>query len=203
MLELAGLLNCEQIIYAGSLSSYPNFDRTMSSYGLTKSLGRDVLGWGSNSTGMNFCSLDLTQLYDDQGRCCIHQPWIGRIIAYASRGLSLQLPQSAGVRNFLHVNDAARLLVKAASIRLSGSWPLCGRESFTMTEFARKAYDVFGEGGAIGIDQSKVPFRAVRYPDSKATYTALGDSPIVDLETGLQRIKKLGTAVMFGPLDVK
>lgn len=190
-------------VYAGSVSSNADFDSAgISSYGLSKAQGEQILAWDHARRNAAFSSLRLPQIYDTEGRCVEHQPWFGRVVAYASRGLDLELPASGGSRNFVHVEDAARLLIAAADTKLQGVFPVCHAETAEIAGIAEIAYAVFGRGGKARIDPTKAPFRVVRFPTDRTLYARLGDEPRIDLCEGIGRIAQAGTAGNFGPLDV-
>lgn len=203
-LDISRQLNVSRIIYAGTVSSDPSIepDQPLSSYGMSKREGENILDWGMRKAGGTFCSLRLTQLWDTEGACIRHQPWFGRIIAYASRGLTLRMPSSAGPRNFLHVSDAARLLIKAGSSDLTGTHPITSPNDTDMHLFAQKAYEVFNQGGEILIDHSKKPFRKICFSHDDLVFKALGSKPEIESYSGPQLIRDTGTAERFGPLDV-
>jgi nucleoside-diphosphate-sugar epimerase len=204
VLELMRAFGCHRCVYAGTVSSFDGADPNgMSSYGLSKSIGEQILHWGLERDGGTFCSLRLPQLYDTEGLSCVHQPWFGRIIAYASRGQSLHLPPSGGERNFLHVEDAARLMGRAADDGLAGIWPLCHPERMDTTQIAELAYREFNRGGDIIIDESKAPFRPFRFPESEDLFQRLRDRPQINMADGIALIHRSGQATKFGPLDVQ
>ncbi|WP_343835052.1 NAD(P)-dependent oxidoreductase [Castellaniella ginsengisoli] len=205
VLALMLQLRCGICIYAGSLSSTAGVEaQGRSSYGLSKALGEQVLAWGlmERQVGGVFCSLRFPQLYDVEGRCCRHQPWFGRIVAYASRGMDLHMPAPGGARNFLHVRDAARLLMQAWQEGVSGVWDIVHPESLDYWQIAQCAYGVFGSGGHIEIAQAKQPFRALNLPAGDALFDRLGMWPEISMEQGLKMIRDTGCAGAFGPLDV-
>ena len=204
VLELSDRLECRHVVHAGSVFSESGVDSGgMSSYGLTKAQAEQLLAWGMEKRGGRACSVRLVQLYDTAGECRRHQPWFARIVAYASRGLDLRLPRAAVARNFLHVDDAARLLAAAAAARLGGTWNACHPESLTMQQVAELAYAQFGQGGCVGIDDAKPPMRAMAFPDGAPLLERLGIAPPIPLAEGLARIHRAGTAADFGPLDVQ
>ncbi|MEO6690528.1 MAG: NAD(P)-dependent oxidoreductase [Dokdonella sp.] len=204
VLEFMRAFDCRRCIYAGTISSFKDADPNgLSSYGLSKLMGEQILHWGLERDGGMFCSLRLPQLYDTDGLSCVHQPWFGRIIAYASRGQSLHLPPSRSERNFLHVEDAARLMIRAADDGLTGTWPLCHPERLTTTQIAELAYREFDCGGGIIIDESKVPFRPIHFPESEGLFERLRDRPQITMAHGIALIRRSGQAANFGPLDVQ
>ena len=205
VLELMERLDCRQVVYAGSTWSYKDSELpdAISSYGLSKAEGEQILEWGMARQNGDFCSLRFSQLYDSEGLCCAHQPWFGRIVAYASRGLDLRLPPSTGARNFLHVADAANLMILAAIKKTNGYYPVCHYESLDHTQIAEIAYREFDQGGRILIDQGKKPFRPVKYPADQSLFNNLRQAPRITMAQGLAMIHGAGTASRFGPLDVQ
>lgn len=204
-LEIARRMGCRRVVYAGTLSSEAVLepDRPLSSYGMSKLEGERILDWGITNSGGTFCSLRLTQLWDTNGDCCRHQPWFGRIVAYASRGLTLKMPPSDGFRNFLHVSDAARLLIAAAGKSLSGCYPVAHPADIDLHALALEAYTVFARGGQVIVDPHKKPFRKICFPRDFRAFDALGLKPEIDAFHGLCMIRNAGTASHFGPVDVK
>jgi nucleoside-diphosphate-sugar epimerase len=193
-----------KIVYAGSISSDPALELglPLNSYGFSKAEAERLLEWGINRTGGTYCSLRLPQLWDTEGACCAHQPWFGRIIAYASRGQLLNMPASDGPRNFMHVSDAAQLLIRAGESTLEGTHAVCYPVDIDMAELARHAYRIFGQGGGIAIDPNKKPFRKMRFPHEESAFKTLEYYPQVSLEQGLRLILEANTADRFGPVDV-
>lgn len=197
-------LSCKSCCYAGTVTSYDDFEPgRMNSYGLSKAQGEQILEWGINKTGLSFCSLRLTHVYDTAGESCKHQPWFGRIVAYASRGMDLRMQGSAGGRNYLHVTDAAGLMIRALEVELSGCWPLCHTEQLDHAAIAALAYAEFARGGAVLLDKKKVPFRKVKYPSSEALFERLGMAPSINMDQGLAMIHNAGAAPNFGPMDAQ
>lgn len=202
-LELAERLECSVMVFAGSISSDENSDPDyFSSYGLSKAHGEKILEWGMNKMKGRFCSLRFSQIYDTQGQCYRHQPWFGRIIAYAARGLNIWMPDSNGRRNFLHVDDVVNLLIAAGRSDASGILNVTHPESLTYQEIASDAYEIFNKGGEVIIDKSKIPFRIVRFPSGESAFKSLGYSPAISMDIGLKLINTNMTWRSFGPLDV-
>ncbi|MCK9607892.1 MAG: NAD(P)-dependent oxidoreductase [Methylomonas sp.] len=204
VLEIAREAEAKKIVYAGTGFSDPSFNLDpMGVYGFSKAEAERILDWGITRAGGTFCSLRLPQLWDTDGMCCVHQPWFGRIVAYASRGLSLKMPTSNGVRNFMHVSDAVRLLILASQTDLTGVHTVAHPIDVDLVELARSAYQVFGKGGSVVIDQNKAPFRKVAFPKEDGVYARLGFEPALTTLQGLERIREAGTSDRFGPMDVQ
>ncbi|MDH5216542.1 MAG: NAD(P)-dependent oxidoreductase [Gammaproteobacteria bacterium] len=203
VLKLAKHLGCNAIVYAGSVSSLETLDPgKYTSYGFFKAQAEDLLNWGMNKLNSRFCSLRFSQIYDTGGDCLRHQPWFGRIIAYASRGLDINMPRSDGVRNFLHLDDAVRMMVAAGQSKVNGVLNVVHPESLTYHEIALATYALFAKHGEVKIDPNKAAFRPINLPDSTQTYNMLGLTPTITVAEGITRIRDQGTWPAFGPLDV-
>ena len=203
VLELSAHLGCQHIVYAGTVfSGEESNPERYTSYGFTKSLAEQVLGWEMKRIGGRFSSLRLPQLYDTEGLCVRHQPWFGRIIAYAARGVDLNMPGSSGTQNFLHVDDAVRFLVAAGDSATGGVLGVAHPRSLTYHEIATMAYAIFGHGGRASTAPNKTPFRPIVFPDGSAARRVLGVEPEVSLDAGIARIRDAETWAAFGPMDV-
>jgi len=203
VLELAELAGCKTVIYAGSISSSETLDPgNYTSYGFSKAQAENLLAWGMDKVDGRFCSLRFSQIYDTAGVCIRHQPWLGRIIAYAARGLDLNMPASDGLRNFLHLDDAAGLMLAAVESTAAGILDIVHPESLTLEEIARKTYAIFDKGGRISIDPGKTPFRPLNFPDGADAFRLLGRKPEIPIDEGIRRIRDQETWSAFGPLDV-
>lgn len=200
---LAQKFGASAVIYAGSLSSDDSDPQNYTSYGLTKGLAEKTLNWGLEKAGVRFCSLRLSQLYDTKGLCCAHQPWFGRVIAYAARGLDLRLPQSLGPRNFLHVEDAADLMIAAGQREMNGIVNVVHPESLTMQQIAETAYAVFGSGGRCKVASEKTPFRSVNFSEYDGIFALHGVGAPRSMREGIEEIQRAETFMAFGPMDVE
>lgn len=200
--KLAVALQCRHLVYAGSIFSYVSNILPQTSYGASKLRGEDILEWCLTRHRIEFMSLRFTQLFDEYAKCCRHQKWFGRIVAYAFDGDKLRLPPGKAARNFLHVKDAAELMILTAEKKITGRHPVTHPQSTTNLEMAELAYNTFQNGGFIEIAQEKNPFKEIYIPDSAHFYSEMNWRPAVDIEMVLKRIAALNTGSLFGPKDV-
>ena len=203
---VAGLvrdLKATALVYAGSASSDQTLDPgNFTSYGLSKGIAEQIFGWALQRQNVRFCSLRFSQLFDTEGRCCDHQAWFGRIIAYAAQGQDIRMPRSVGVRNFLHVRDAADLMIRAAERDVAGVLDVAHPESLTIEQIADMAFDVFGKGGRSVIAPEKTPFRPIHFPDSAKAFERMDFEPAINMRDGITMIRDAQTAAAFGPMDL-
>jgi len=202
--EIAASVGCKHLIYAGSIFSYmpPLGFVPLTSYGASKQRGENILEWALGRYGIAFTSLRFPQLYDEYGECCRHQPWLGRIIAYAYAGQHLNMPGGDAKRNFMHIDDATRLMHAALEANATGRLEITHPESLACEEIAQMAFDVFDYGGNYEIASEKQPFHEIYIPDASASFTSLACWPEISMRDGLEMIKRQGQPQNFGPMDV-
>ncbi|MCP4673158.1 MAG: NAD(P)-dependent oxidoreductase [Desulfobacula sp.] len=200
--KLAVALKCRHLIYSGSIFSYLLNNFPINSYGASKLRGEDILEWCLIRNNIKFTSLRFTQLYDEYGKCCLHQKWFGRIVAYAYNGKILRLPPGDARRNFLYIKDAVELMIIIAEKTITGRHPVTHPCSFTNKEIADYAYSVFNNGGSVEIAEEKKQFKEFYIPDSTKFYNNISWYPRFDIKKGLSIIRDIDTGGFFGPKDV-
>lgn len=203
--KLAHAVGCKHVVYAGTIFSISEggVPESMSSYGASKLRGEEILRWRLGRMGIRFTSLRFSQLYDSRGLSCRNQPWLRRIFAYANAGEDMRMPEYSAKRNFLHVVDAAELMLAFVRKGLWGVYPAAHPVSYTYEEVARIAYARFGNGGRVVLAREKQAFRNIPIPDSGSTFMACGVSPAIDLETGVGFVYKNRVRYPFGLLDIE
>ena len=193
--EWAVKLGCEHVIMAGTISSCSEFPQ--SSYGFSKSQGEDVMRFCCEREGVKFTSLRLPQLCDDVGLCARHQVWFSRIVAKASAGENLRLPEGDMPRNFLHVKDAARAIVSAWHQSISGIHVTSSPETNTYQRMAEMAFQVFGKGGGVVTATDMKPFTPVNWPEASSELPRLLSKVHIPIHVVFERIHENGTAKNF------
>lgn len=203
---LADTLKPRTLIYSGSVSSYEEFDIQLglSSYGLTKRIAEELLEWWANQSKIRFASIRFSQLFDDNGMCIAHQPWIGRIVRYAFEKCPLYMPESEGKRNFLHVQDAAALLLEVSrNTFLSGILNGCSPHEYSYEDLAHIAFTFNNCIDNLNISNEKQPFRPVCLPKDKLLYEVLNQEPMINPARWIEQIASLKSWPCFGPMDVQ
>jgi nucleoside-diphosphate-sugar epimerase len=205
VLNIIKKMGIRRVVYAGTISSEAGIEPGLpiTSYGASKMECEHILEWGLTRQKGTFCSLRLTQLMDTSGDCCRHQSWFGRIVAYAYHGQMLRMPPANETRNFLHVQDAARLIIAAAESSLTGCFSVTNPTDTNMLSLANQAYELFGRGGKVIIAKEKRPFRKIRYPHDGEIFEALDVFPSISAIDCLHLVRDAGSAVHFGPMDVQ
>jgi len=183
--EWAATAGCKSVIHASTISAH----QPDSSYGLTKSLGEQILQWAGSAKGLAATSIRLPQLCDDQGRCSGRQPWLSRIVASAARGLDLRLAPNDHPRNFLHVADSARVLYSAWTSQSRGIRTVLNPQSHSYQEIAEIAYATFARGGCVIEDATMRPFRNGARRALTDPTAEIPDWPVITIRETFERIK--------------
>lgn len=201
--ELAEATKCKHLVYAGTLNSDTQFEKTLNYYGRTKLEAENTLATYLDYASGTFCSLRFSQLYDFEGMCIKHQPWFARIVTFANEGMTLVLSEQQEKRNFLFVGDAAKAMLSAYENKTQGSIPFVHEQSFTIGEYAEIANDVFSSGGKVVTSKDKAPFKKVNFP-SAARQRRMGlDFPLMSFEEAMFTIKRSSIADNFELRDVQ
>ena len=196
--EWAEHLRCRHVVLASSAWGYAEQGLPASSYGLSKAHGADVLAWAGGKVGFTTTVLQLPQICDDRGGFARHQPWFARIIARAASGADLRLAPNDQPRNFLHVRDAARVMIATWRAGLGGTHSLTSPEWLAYREIAVMAYAVFDAGGSVVDAPEMKPFRPALYPSASQAAWALLGGERISMRATLEGINAAGTANRFG-----
>ncbi|CAN7387512.1 NAD-dependent epimerase/dehydratase family protein [Neorhizobium sp. LjRoot104] len=188
-------LGASTLIYAGSVLSDPSVTPDgQSSYGMTKGIAELYFTWAMTKRMFRFCSVRLAQLYDTEGMCKAHQPWIGVIVTNAASGVDTTMPPADGApRNYLHVQEAAAAMIAANDLELTGIVNFTNPQSVTVSDIANAAYEAFGKGGRVIIDPAKGSFRPMYFPETSASLP----DPKITMDDGMRMIREAGTAPGF------
>jgi len=200
--ELASKTSAKSLIYAGTMFSEKRSTGEISSYGLSKRRGEELLSYILEKSNQQFCSLRFPQLIDEEGKCVKHQPWFGRVIKYASSNQVLRLPREKGVRNFMHVDDAAKFMFLAMLRNLEGVHPICHPEDHTYQEVFHLAKKIFKTKATLKIAMEKRPFTQEPFKKTLEIFCRLGYRPASSLKDILNLIDSQSTADKFGSFDV-
>ena len=178
-------------------------ERSISSYGLSKKKGEELLENLLTKSNIEFCSLRLPQLIDDFGECIKHQPWFGRLIRYASSNKILRIPPEGKEEIFYHIIDAAKIMYLAMENDLKGIHSIFHPEKLFYKDIFAKAVNIFDSNAQIEIAREKEEFEAGEIEDSKHIYDLFSWTPEYDMNQVLEKIKINNTFNKFGPFDVK
>lgn len=160
-------------------------------YALSKRHAEEVVSLYCQSRGMALTILRISQVYDSQAQCRIHQPLLYAIADSAAAGNTVKLYGSNDPRrNYLHVDDLAEICARVAEQRVEGLHNLGHPEDPRLSQIARAAFEAFGQP----VDVQFLPDRA-DIPDlpmfacAHALFERIGYAPKVDIRRGFELMR--------------
>jgi len=206
-LECSRHFGVRSFVYAGSASVYApdaplpvheDAPRAPSTpHAVTKSLGEDLVLHWARLHALPACSLRLFNVYGP--RAPLHEGWGGVVpvfLAQRAAGRALTVSgDGTQSRDFVHVEDVCRALVRAAEESLSGCAVNVG--SGTGTSIARLAGLV---GGRIVAGAERAGERRHVQADVRRARERLGWEPLVALEEGIADLVRQPELWSEGPV---
>ena len=160
-------------------------------YGMTKRLGDELVAHATQEEGRPASVLRFSQLYDSEGASRRSQPMLFRMIdQIRTQGHATLFGSHDPLRNYLHVDDAVTIMVRAAEQKLPGIWYAAHPESVSVSELAGRIAALLGKPADVRWLGDRPPLSDIRIPSSeaRALYERLGWSPDVSLDEGLTRL---------------
>jgi len=189
--NLAKGTSCKHLIYISSISAYRHQENEYyGSYGISKSHGEDNLELSCRLLNICFTSMRLSQLYDEFGEARRHQPMLYDLIDKVSRGQDIVFYGTKDrVRNYIFIDDVVTVVEKIIDTGLTGAFPVIFPRSYTFTQIAEIAYEVFRTKGGISFLKDKPDIKSVYIPPLPDLYSHIGYVPETDLRSGLSLIR--------------
>jgi nucleoside-diphosphate-sugar epimerase len=160
-------------------------------YGMTKRLGDELVMHASAAAGRPATVLRFSQLYDAEGAARSSQPMLFRLIDQISEtGAATLFGNHDPLRNFLHVEDAAAIMLRAAQLQLGGIWCALHPQSVRVSELAHEIAAQLGKPAELRWIADKPALADIHIPsaDAELLYQRLAWSPQVSLDDGLARL---------------
>jgi nucleoside-diphosphate-sugar epimerase len=190
--NLATQTQCEHLIYVSSISVYRHPENEYyGSYGLSKQHGEDNLEFCCALANIRFTCLRLSQMYDEVGEARRHQPLFFHILEKARLAEEIVFYGTKDpLRNYLYVGDVVTVIEQAIASRAGGIFPVVFPESYTLTQVAEIAYEVFQKDGKISFLTEKSDINGVYIPPVSELYSLIGYTPHTDLRSGISLIRE-------------
>jgi len=190
--KLAVQTGCRLVINLSSISTMKHPDNGyFGSYGLSKQHGDENLQWACEQHGIDYVSLLPSQVYDETGDFRRHQQMLYRILDLARAGNEVVLFGSRDVlRNFLHVDDLAEVIVRVIDNPVTGRYPCVSPWTQPLSEVARLAFAAFDQPASVVFDRSKPDLPTVYIPSNTSLYDKIDFEPIITLEKGFRQYRR-------------
>ncbi len=190
--QLAARVLCRHVVLVSSLFAYKHEENEYyGSYAISKSHGEDNLRFACDVKGIPLACLRVSQIYDEHGEARRHQSFFYHIVDKASRGEDICFYGAKDrLRNYIYVGDVVSVLERVLCRGVAGDFPVIAPKSYTLTDIAKTAYEVFGTRGQITFRRDKPDVKSVHVPPLSDLYERLGFVPEVDLNKGIALIHR-------------
>ncbi len=190
--RLATAVRARRFVLVSSLSaSYNLGDPYFGAYSLTKRHGEDLAMLYSTMHNLSVAIVRPSQIYNDDGECRHHQKLFYTILERAAAGKDIEIdgPHDPA-RNFIHLEDVSEIVSRLVRSEVTGVYECPHPRSVKLSELARIAQGVFRKGGEVRFLEGHPSIHDVPEKIGEPLFRALGYTPLVGLEKGVQRIKE-------------
>jgi nucleoside-diphosphate-sugar epimerase len=188
---------CRHIVCISSIFAYSHTDNEYyTSYGMSKAHGEDNLRLTTQMLNISLTCLRVSQMYDEFGESRRHQPFFHNIIGRAACGQNIEFYGTKDrLRNFIHVEDVVSVIQKVLYSNAIGDFPVVFPKSYTLSEIATTAFQVYGTNGGISFRPDKPDIKSVFIPQLSDLYERIGFMPQIDLHSGISLIRRSTSGV--------
>ena len=159
-----------------------------SSYALSKRQGDEAAQLFASTAGQPLTIIRPAQLYGmgEAGRA--HQPFLYSIMDKAERNEDIVVYGCKdALRNFLHVDDCARLIALAVQQRVTGVYRCVHPDNLPYSRIIQAAIAAFGSRSVLRIDAAKPDIPDNGFAPDDTLFRLLGTAPQISIEEGMQR----------------
>ena len=189
--KVAQLVRCKHLIYISTISVY-NFPENgyYGSYGISKLHGQENLEFICKQLGIGFTSLQPSQIYDITGEARKHQGLFYHIIDCAKENRAIELFGTKNPkRNYLYIEDLVDIIERVVKQQVFGVFPCICSQSYTLSEIAGIAFEVFGNKAKVNFLPGKPDISSSYIPDNFDLYQLINYNPNTDLPRGISLIR--------------
>lgn len=189
--RLALQLAAKHVVLVSSVSAtYEAGDDYYGSYSLTKRQSEDSVAFFCNERGLRLTTLRPTALYDTSGWGRQHQRLLYAIVDNARSGGTFTFAGAADPeRNFLHVDDFARVIELVVRGAVTGTYTCAHPRSHTLTEIAQLANDAFATGATHRFDATLPDIASLPHIERSDIYERISFTPQIGLASGFELMR--------------
>lgn len=158
------------------------------SYALSKRQGDEAAQLFAAAAGLPLTIIRPAQLYGmgEPGRA--HQPFLYSIMDKAERNDDIVVHGCRdALRNFLHVDDCARLIALAVQQRVTGMYRCVHPENLPYSRIIRAVIDAFASSSEVRVDAAKPDIPDNAFAPDDTLYRLLGAAPRISIEQGMRQ----------------
>ena len=158
-------------------------------YSLSKKHAEEVARFYSSGYSLPLTILRPSQIYGNEDRFRVHQPFLYTMIDKAEKGEDITLYGSNdAVRNFIHIDDLTNIIVKVIECKVEGTYACMYTADLTYSQIADAAFSAFNRKGVVRFlkDKPNIPDNIFEKDDS--LYKKIGFYPQISIEEGMRKI---------------
>jgi nucleoside-diphosphate-sugar epimerase len=138
------------VLISSIFACLDNSSRFYSIYSLSKKHAEEIAQLHSSMFGLPLTILRPSQFYGVGEVYRKHQPFLSTIIEKAAKGEDILIYGSNdALRNFIHVEDVAKILALVIQRKIEGTYSCMNIENVSYSEVASAAIEAFGSKSAI------------------------------------------------------
>ncbi|HMJ48818.1 MAG TPA: NAD(P)-dependent oxidoreductase [Ferruginibacter sp.] len=158
-------------------------------YAISKRHSEEVAKFYCSTHSLSLTVLRPSQIYGNDERFNLHQPFIYSMIDKAQKGEDITIYGSHdALRNYIHIDDLTAIISNVVRKKLEGVYSCTHTENVTYSQIAEAAFHAFNTKGSVHFlkDKPAIPDNIFEKDDS--LYEKIGFYPQVSIEEGMQRI---------------
>lgn len=157
-------------------------------YALSKRHAEEVARLYSARFGLRLTILRPSQMYGAAESSRKHQPFLSSIIDRTARNEDVLLSGSHdALRNFIHVEDVARIVALAIQRGIDGTYSCANARNVTYAEVAAAAIEAFGSTSKIRHVPAERDVPDNIFESDESLYRAIGFYPQISIADGMER----------------
>lgn len=152
--EACQLSNVKHLVHISTIfSSLSDSSPFYSAYSLTKRQGEELACFATRNTKLALTILRPSQLYGPVARFRRLQPFFYTVLSRAASNQEILFHGSHdAIRNFIHVDDVARMISLCVERQVEGIFNCAAQENLTYGQVARTAINALGSKSKIRFD---------------------------------------------------
>jgi nucleoside-diphosphate-sugar epimerase len=155
-------------------------------YALSKRHGDEAAQLYAATHGLALAIVRPAQIYGVGEAYRRNQPFLYTLIDRAEAGADIVIyGRNDALRNFIHVDDLARLLALAVQQRLRGLYRCVAPENLRYSQIAQAAIDAFGGTATLRFDATKADIPDNPFNADNALFSALGSTLQITIADGM------------------
>ena len=188
LLKLATDSRVPHLLYVSTVSAISGDD----CYGLTKAMAEKVLVQLCVNLDIALTIIRPSQVYDTSGTAARHQPFFYNVLNQVAAGRDVMVYGTKDVeRNYLHVDDLARVLLACLRSGTAGTFNAVHPTSTKVSELVGVACSAFESRSRINFDPAKPDLATLHFPQTDSIFEVIPKLSCRSLKQGLQEIAAL------------